>query len=344
MIDSNLPDEGTAGDDALSFDDGVDAIADSLDPETDLEEERRPDETEADDEADADEGEEADSDEEESDAEATDDEGQDDASEGDEPDDDIKGGRFAPDNAKVKLEDGSVVSIADLKRGTLFQADYTRKTQALSEEKKAFEAERQQVSEYSRTLAQQRDFLLQAAQQFLPKQPDKSLIHTDIIGYQEQLAEYQEKMGILQQMHQLSTAEQQRQQQEQEQAYRERIKSEADKLVQAMPELKDPATYNKFWNDAVSTMAEYGFTDEELSQNATDHRFFKVFRDLMKYRKARQAAPKVKKDVQSRPVMKPGKRMDPKAKTSREQAAKSEALRKTGSFEAGVSALMDLDL
>ena len=51
----------------------------------------------------------------------------------------IKGGRFAPDSAKVTLDDGSVTTIAELKRGSLFQRDYTQKTQALAEERKSFE-------------------------------------------------------------------------------------------------------------------------------------------------------------------------------------------------------------
>jgi hypothetical protein len=36
--------------------------------------------------------------------------------------------------------------------------------------------------------------------------------------------------------------------------------------------------------------------------------------------------------------------MDPKAKSSRENQVRSEQLRKTGDFNAGVRALMDLDL
>jgi hypothetical protein len=36
--------------------------------------------------------------------------------------------------------------------------------------------------------------------------------------------------------------------------------------------------------------------------------------------------------------------MDPKDKSSREAAARTEQLRKTGDFDAGVRSLMDLDL
>lgn len=333
MPNTNLPDEGTGGDDVLSFDDGTDAISDLLNPETDLENEDQA-------QTEGEEGADDDSDE----LDATDEEeGQDDASDDDGPED-IKGGRFAPDTAKVKLEDGSVVSIADLKRGTLFQADYTRKTQALSEEKKTFETQHQQVSEYARTLNQQRDFLLQAAKQFLPAPPDRALINTDIFGYQNAVADYQEKMGIITQLQQAAQAEKARVEQEQSLARQEAVKREAQKLTEVMPELSKPENYQKFWSETVNTMSEYGFSADELNESANDHRFYKVFRDLMKYRKAIRQAPKVRDDMQKKPVMSGGKRMDPKAKTTRDAQAKSERLRRTGSVNDAVAALMDLDL
>jgi uncharacterized protein YigE (DUF2233 family) len=69
-----------------------------------------------------------------------------------------------------------------------------------------------------------------------------------------------------------------------------------------------------------------------------------VYRDLAAYRRARKNLPAVKQAVQSKPVLTGKKRMDPKAKSSRESQARGEHLRKTGDFDAGVSALMDLDL
>ncbi len=110
-----------------------------------------------------------------------------------------------------------------------------------------------------------------------------------------------------------------------------------------MPELKKPEVYKKFWADAVDTMAEYGISTEEMDA-ANDHRYYRIFRDLAAYRRARKNLPAVKEAVQSKPVLTGKKRMDPKEKTSREHQARSEKLRNTGSFDAGVHALMDLDL
>ena len=119
--------------------------------------------------------------------------------------------------------------------------------------------------------------------------------------------------------------------------------AEAKRLVELMPELKKPEVYNKFWSEAVDTMSEYGFSVEEMNESI-DHRLYPIFRDLAAYRRARKNLPAVKQAVQSKPVLTGKKRMDPKAKASRENQVVSEQLRKTGDFDAGVRALMNLDL
>jgi hypothetical protein len=65
----------------------------------------------------------------------------------------------------------------------------------------------------------------------------------------------------------------------------------------------------------------------------------------VKFHKALNKAPQVKQEVEKKPQMISGsRRMDPKAKTSREAQQRAENLRKSGSFDAGVAALMDLNL
>jgi hypothetical protein len=110
-----------------------------------------------------------------------------------------------------------------------------------------------------------------------------------------------------------------------------------------MPDLAKPEVQKKFWAESIETMAEYGFSQEEMN-DTIDHRVYKIFRDLTAYRKARNRIPAVKEAIQSKPVLTGKRRMDTKEKSSRESQARIETLRKTGSFDAGVSALMDLDL
>jgi hypothetical protein len=204
------------------------------------------------------------------------------------------------------------------------------------------------VEQHARTLQEQRDFILQVSQQFLPPPPDETLLDGnspsyDPLRYMALKADYDKRIGVLTKLQQTAQADQARIAAEQQRQQKELHDREAKLLVQAMPELEKPEVYNKFWAESVDTMADYGFSAEELA-GALDHRLYRIYRDLAAYRRARKSIPSVKQTVQSKPVLSGKKRMDPKAKTSREHIARKEQLRKTGDFDAGVSALMDLDL
>jgi len=334
MSDTN-PAPAAGNDEPLSFDDGADAIADVLkDPETDLVEEDQAQE-EATEEAEGDEPEVAEEATEEEEAEGKDGPG-------------YESGKFAADTANVRLKDGSVISVQDLKRGYLSQSSFTRGTQENAKERETLAAHKAEVEQHARTLQAQRDYILQVSQRFMPTPPDEKLLDQnsagfDPIRYMALKADYDKRVGELSELQNAAKGEQARTTQEQQRAQKELRDAEAKRLLETMPELKKPEVYNKFWADAVDTMTEYGFSADELD-NAIDHRLYRVYRDLAAYRRARKNLPAVKQAVQSKPVLTGKKRMDPKAKSSREHQARSEQLRKTGSFDAGVSALMDLDL
>lgn len=324
-----------AGNDApLSFDDGVDALTDVLpDPETDLQEEGQVQEEATEETEEQTEGTE----------EATEEQSEE---ETDGPG--YESGKFAADTANVRLKDGTVISVQDLKRGYLSQASFTRGTQENAEERKALASQKAEYEQHARTLQEQRDFILQVAQKFVPQPPDRALMDQssprfDPLTYMAQKEEYEQRVGALRELQNVSQADQNRLTAQQQKARKELQDAEAKRLVELMPELKKPDVYNKFWSEAVDTMAEYGFSVEEMNESI-DHRLYPIFRDLAAYRRARKNLPAVKQAVQSKPVLTGKKRMDPKAKSSRESQVRSEQLRKTGDFDAGVRSLMDLDL
>ena len=246
----------------------------------------------------------------------------------------------------MRLKDGTVLSVQELKRGFLSQQSFTRGTQENARERESLASQRSEVEQTAQILKAERDFLLQVAQRFVPQQPDASLLDQsspryDPIRYMADKAEYDERMGALAQLQQSAQADQVRVSQAQHGQQAELRKKEANLLMETMPELKKPDVYRKFWSETVETMEEYGYSQEELD-NAIDHRMYPIFRDLAAYRRARSRLPTVKQEVQSKPVLTGKRRMDPKAKTSREQVSRREQLSKTGSFEAGVASLMDI--
>ena len=342
MSDTN-PAPAAGNDEALSFNDGADAIMDLLkDPETDLKVEDQGQEEAATEEAETVEGEEPEAEEATEEAEA------DEKTEEEDGPEEVSAGKFAADTANVRLKDGTVISVQDLKRGFLSQQSFTRGTQENAKERETLATTKAEVEQYARSLQEQRDFILQVAQQYVPQPPDRSLLdrnsaNFDPVTYAALKAEYDDRIGVLNHLHNTSKAEQDKATQEQARQKEAMRKAEADLLVKAMPDLAKPDVQKKFWADTIETMAEYGYSQEDLN-DAIDHRFYMIFRDLTAYRKARSRIPAVKEAIQSKPVLQGKRRMDTKEKTSRERQARADQLRKTGDFDAGVGALMDLDL
>jgi hypothetical protein len=117
---------------------------------------------------------------------------------------------------------------------------------------------------------------------------------------------------------------------------------EAQRLFQAMPELTKPGAYKKFWQDAVETMADYGFSEAELNE-ASDHRFYRAMSDLIRLRRALKRAPDMRGEVEARPkLFGGGKRQDPKTRISREKQSLAERQRRSGSLEDTIARLESL--
>ena len=344
MADNNLSAE--AGPDvttAPTEDQLVEDISNLLeDPETDLPEE--PEDSEA---AEPDETEEDDPlglNEEAEDVEAAD---ADETDGSEEPE--IKGGRFAPDSAKVTLDDGTVITVAELKRNNLFQRDYTVKTTELKAEKEAVKAERQEVSQQAQSLAEFRDYAAWYAETYLPKQPEPFTgdPDQDPMGYLRWTKKRDEWLAHAQAWEQFQgqkqAEEQQRHGETQKQA-EARLARERDALLKAMPVLKDPVKGKQTW-EALKTGAQqqYGLSEEEFN-TIGDHRILVGLRDGLAYHRIKAKAPQVQAQVAQKPAMKPGRRAPPQAAESKARQVRSERLRNSGRFEDAVAALQDFDL
>lgn len=270
----------------------------------------------------------------------------DDAEETDGSEAEIKGGRFAPDTAKVTLDDGTVTTIADLKRGTLFQRDYTQKTQALSEERKSFEAERQQVSQYVQQVEQLREYASWYAEQYLRKKPEPFTGNRmdDPMGYlawSQKNDEWQVHAQAFQQFQQQKTAADEQKKGETDKQFQERRLKEADALGKAIPIFKDPVKGKAAWDAMVAGAAEYGFSPEDLD-SVVDHRQLVILRDALAYRRIKAKAPQAQVEAARRPPVREGRRAPADQQQTRERLNLTERLNKPGNFDAGVELLKNL--
>lgn len=273
------------------------------------------------------------------------------ADETDGPDAEIKGGRFAPDSAKVNLDDGTTITIAELKRNNLFQRDYTSKTQALSEERKTLDAEREQWSQYAQSLSQSRDYLAWYAEtQVRQKQPEpfKGDALNDPAGFmkwQQDMSEWQTHLQAYQSFMAQRQSEDTRKTGESEQQTQAQQQQQLMALRNAMPVLNDPVK-GKAALDALEAGATrlYGYTAEDLKGKAfKDHRDLLVLRDALAFHRIKEKAPKVQEQIAAKPVT-PGKRTAPQTVSVKARQERTERLRKSGSFEDGVASLTDFNL
>ena len=261
----------------------------------------------------------------------------------DEPE--IKGGRFAPDSAKVTLDDGTVITVAELKRNNLFQRDYTVKTTELAETRKVIESKKSEVDQLAQSLNQQREYVLWFAENYLPKQPHPSEMQADPIGYMQRKEAWEQGQQVLQHFVRTKQQETEQQQQQALKASQERAQSEMKALLERAPDLRDVSKRTAFFQTAVTSAAEhYGFSEPEI-RAIGDHRLILALKDALAYRSLKTKAPQVVEQVQKKPAMVTGgKRAAPGAQDTRDRLVRSERLRKDGSLEAGAAALMDFDL
>ncbi len=221
------------------------------------------------------------------------------------------------DQTKVTLKDGTEVSLTELKRGYLSRRHFTLKTQALAQERARIEELRALTQTQSTQTHALREALDTVSAVLLPQQPDPSLIDVDPQSYKTRRENYEFVMGLIAHAQQTAQAEfnaaQAARQAEQRDINHRQLmakQEQQDRLFEQMPELKNPNVSRQFQEDAIDTMSEYGFGVNELDVILNDVRTFQIVKDLIAYRKALKAFPKVKEKVASAPVLTSRKRMD----------------------------------
>ena len=194
------------------------------------------------------------------------------------------------------------VTLDELIKSYQLGTDYTKKSQAVAEERKAVESERQAVQEAKQmrdTYAQR----LEMIEQMLQPQQEENLDYlkeTDPIGYSVKVAE------MVQREKQLASVQAERyrinQQQEQDrQAQMQHVVAEEmQKLSAYIPEFTDPAKGETIRNDIRTFGKQLGFSDNELAA-VYDSRAVLTLYKAMQYDKLVASKPAITKKVNEAP-------------------------------------------
>ena len=194
--------------------------------------------------------------------------------EGDDLDEDITPLAFDP-TRKITLEDGTEATLEELVNGNLRQADYTRKTEAVAEERREVQEIRAATDARAEEITRTYDGLVEFLKGILPPEPSLELLGQDQQEYLRQQAirkSFTDELNTV-----LSKQAQAQSMMHQENgAELERMRTaEAKKLVEAMPMLADPMKMGQFTDNVKKTAIELGFSEAEIGATV-DHRLLRL--------------------------------------------------------------------
>lgn len=204
------------------------------------------------------------------------------------------------------------VTYDELLAGYSRQADYTRKTQALSEERKALGEEKSQTAERRQEYARRLELVAQTLEEMTPEEPDwQALQKEDPQKYllmRDQWSQLQERQRQV-------AAERQRvakeQQEELERQYQEYLNGQLSRLQEVIPEWKDEQKRKAELSELKSyAIDRAGLSLEEVNQ-LSDHRLLvalrkaKLYDDLME-----KGGDKLRKKKERAQKLRPGKRQN----------------------------------
>ncbi len=231
------------------------------------------------------------------------------------------------------------VTLDELRNGYSRDADYRRKTEELSYEKKQFMSESEkQRQDYSSKLNELNQ-LMSVAQQQLQTEINSADLEklyeedpTEAARIEHRLRRKQEKLNS-------AMAKTQSEQQKQFDSF---LQEQQKKLVVKMPEFSNPEKASQLKSSMKTTLNSYGFNDQEIAQ-VYDHRIVMLVNDAMKFRNMQKAKPNIAKKIS-----KPGKVFSSGVKQSKAdinlkaRKEKLSRLKKTGSVKDATSIFLDM--
>jgi hypothetical protein len=201
------------------------------------------------------------------------------------------------------------VTLDELIKSYQLGTDYTRKSQAVAEERKAVEAERSAIQEAKQirdTYAERLQIIEQMLNQPQEEENLEYLKEVDPIGYAVKVAELSQKEKQLMQVRAERERISHQQEYDRQEQLRYKINEEAQKLVAALPEYADPVKGEAIRKDVRTYGKQAGFSDDELA-NVYDSRAVLTLWKAMQFDKLQASKPGITKKVNDAPrTMKSG--------------------------------------
>lgn len=238
---------------------------------------------------------------------------------------------------KVKVDGEEVeVPLDELLKGYSRTQDYTRKTQAIAEERKSLEGEKAATAATRAEYASRLEVVEKALNSFEPK-VDQSLRTTNPAEWSAQMLQHRawadQKQAVAAERQAIAAQEQR---EEAEQRARV-IQQEQERLAEALPEWKDPEVRKAEESRLIDYALRAGLSEDEINE-IVDHRVVVTLRKAMLYDEIKSKAPETRARVDAVKTAKPGAK--PVTSRATEEKRARERLVRDGSTEAAVDLLL----
>lgn len=232
--------------------------------------------------------------------------------------------------AEIDLDGKKYKVAAELRDAFLRQSDYTRKTQAVAAEREQIQSVRQELINQTQQMQSTQNAILSFMSHTIGEPPSLQLAQEDFQRYTIERGLYEQRAAAMQHLMQQGQQVSAHQQQISQQAAIELTQREASVMLEKMPELADPRSYQEFATKAVETGSFYGFTAEEIG-GIQDHRMILVLRDLARLQRESKSRQQIAGDVKQKLANVPPKLAKPGA-TSQNQSKNSTAAKAKAKF------------
>lgn len=186
---------------------------------------------------------------------------------------------------KLKLPKNQAEAV---RKATLRQSDYTQKTMALADQRKAAEADTAKIAservQYQQGYAMLRHQIEQAVQTGALKAPDTEMLESDPVGYLKQKDQWDRAQQAYFEARSQQERLQTQQESERQQQIGRRLQSEQEQLLAKLPDWRDAGKAQAEQQQLKEYLTTVGFSPEEIAQ-VQDHRGVLMAREAMMYRK-----------------------------------------------------------
>lgn len=237
------------------------------------------------------------------------------------------------------------VSLDELRSGYMMHEDYSRKSRALADDRKAFYEQREQVTQATQAQLQEVGFLAHELLKQVTGEEQNldDLRNVDPAEYSARLADINRKKEMLARAFQANQQQQQSSNQFRGDLHQQHLARERDLLLSQLPEWSDSEKATKEQAQLAEYLAANGFQPQEI-QGMADHRAVILSRKAMLFDQMQKDQQRTRQEVQKkvkRPVPKVRKARaestsvrDQRVKQARKQ------LQRDGSIDAAAGLLL----